>query len=637
MPQVTQPGLRGLTGQQCSHLRLWSRLALLSAVAIAFAPGLTNGFVWDDYPNLVENTNFRGLGFEQIRWAFTTFWQGPYQPLSWLSYAVDWQLWGMSPTGFHITNLALHLVNVVLFASVCEKLIMAFAAERFSQRAAVFGSIAAAGLFGLHPLRVESVTWATERRDVLSGVFFLGSILAYLNVYPRRSNCLKLDLKWYTVSFALFGLSLLSKATGVALPAVLILLDLGLRTDRPWWKSLLNKIPFFVLSLVIGLVALAGQRSAGAMQGMDHSTVTDRLAQLMYSIMFYVRAATVEWSWSPMYERPMPFDPFQARFIWSALGVVGVTVLIAAFRRVRVPLMLAWLSYILLLLPVSGVFQSGLQLVADRYSYLPLMPLYLLAGAALAGVAARSVWHMRLGAGMIIGCLVTCGILTARQTQVWQNDETLWNAALRNGPSAMAHNNLGALAQARGDHEAAMREFARSLQVIPKYGRARTNLVQAIVSWDDVSPESLDLAEQTLRMTMQESPDCVDCWYALGLANQRLGRPDLAVRDFQKSAELFPTSGKLLTALAKALSDTHDIESARNAHQRATVVAPRSIAAWIALAEFEASQNNPDAAQDALTSAAALDPADQRLKDLREKLRNLKSPASLPATRREGI
>src|SRR5215475_960531 len=256
----------------------WTVPAIIAVVTcVAFLPVLWNQFVdWDDFDNLVNNPRYRGLGWDQLRWMFTTFHMGPYQPLSWMTYGLDYLIWGIDPTGYHLTNLMLHAANAAFFYLVARRLIaVAFSMpnDEVSWHLNVSAAFAAL-MFGIHPLRVESVAWATERRDVLSGFFLLLTVLSYLKaVGPQMSRAGW--QRWIIVSVTFYVLSLLAKASGITLPLVLVVLDVypirrlgggvgkwfSISSRRVWFE----KLPFFVAAVVAGAVALTAQYRAGAL------------------------------------------------------------------------------------------------------------------------------------------------------------------------------------------------------------------------------------------------------------------------------------------------------------------------------------------------------------------------------------
>src|SRR5262245_9417533 len=191
---------------------------------VVFSPALRNGFVnWDDFETIVENQNIRGFTWSLLRWMFTTFHLGHYQPLSWLSFSLDYLLWGLEPFGYHLTNILLHSANAVLFYFVSRRL-LALAAPSINAVVLHLAAGFSALIFASHPLRVESVAWATERRDVLSGFFLLLTVLSYLKAVSAETDP-RSWRSWITVAVVLYVLSLLSKASGMTLPLVLLVLD----------------------------------------------------------------------------------------------------------------------------------------------------------------------------------------------------------------------------------------------------------------------------------------------------------------------------------------------------------------------------------------------------------------------------
>src|ERR671923_1602028 len=307
---------------------------------ITFLPILWNQFVdWDDYDNLLNNPNYRGLGWSQIRWMFTTFHMGHYQPLSWVTLAVDYLLWGLNPVGYHLTNLVIHAANASFFYFISRQLLaraLPVAADESSWRLSL-SAASAALLFAIHPLRVESVAWATERRDVLAGFFFLWTIYCYLRA--ASSPQVHSHRRWLTAAVFIYGLSLLSKATGMTLPLALLVLDfypLHRLQGGPanWLKSplrnlLLEKLPFFVLALVFALSALFAQRSIGALKPLQDYDVASRMGQAFYGLSFYLWKTLVPTRLSPLCE--LPFDPQPWLPIFISCAVITVLITVVAY------------------------------------------------------------------------------------------------------------------------------------------------------------------------------------------------------------------------------------------------------------------------------------------------------------------
>jgi protein O-mannosyl-transferase len=241
---------------------------------VVFTPALHNGFItFDDDRNFVNNMSYRGLGFTELRWMWTTFHTGHYVPLTWMTLGLDFTLWGMSPVGYHFTNIVLHAGAAALGFRVAERLLRAGGVldKRSDTLSAALPPAFAALLFALHPLRVESVAWVTERRDVLSMFFALASLLAYLRTCEPSAT----RRRYYWLSVGLFACGLLSKATIMTLPAVLLVLDVyplrRLGGTRGWWspdatRVYLEKIPYFVLSIaaaIVSIVALPARPQLG--------------------------------------------------------------------------------------------------------------------------------------------------------------------------------------------------------------------------------------------------------------------------------------------------------------------------------------------------------------------------------------
>ena len=293
-------------------------LPLLVAVAaiVPFLPALDGGFNWDDIPNLVENPHYRGLGWTQLKWMFTTNLLGHYVPLAWMTLGLNYVLGGMNPWGYHLTNLLLHGANAALFYFAARRL-LALALPPHpglspggGEGALTLGAVLAALVFGVHPLRVESVTWVTERRDVLCGVFFLLAVLAYLRGVRSGGT---IQRWWWTLSVGAFVLALLSKAAAMPLPAVLLLLDIYplRRVDPVGWRRLLTeKMPYLGLAVASAVMALIAQTRAEAVTGYQDYGIAARVAMACYSFMFYPWKFVWSAELSPLYELPPQVNPF---------------------------------------------------------------------------------------------------------------------------------------------------------------------------------------------------------------------------------------------------------------------------------------------------------------------------------------
>src|SRR5713101_1832268 len=405
----------------------WLVPVLIAVVTFAtFLPALHNQFVnWDDDKNFLENPHYRGLGWTQLSWMWTTHW-GHYIPLTWMTLGLDYLLWGMNPFGYHLTSLLLHVANAVVFFFVVRQLLTRALPGPSEPGHALAGSAGFAALvFAIHPLRVESVAWVTERRDVLSGLFYLLTILMYLWACERGAR----GRGWYWLSVAAFVCALLSKSMVVNLPVVLLILDVyplrRLGGAVGWWSEparrvYVEKIPFVLLAAAASAIAVMAQLSVHVAASLDHLSMLARLAISAYGVSFYLWKMVVPVNLSPLYELSPNLNPWATPFILSYGLVLAITVLVLALRR-RVPgLPAAWVTYIVVLLPVLGIFQSGSQIAADRYTYLAGLGSAILAGAGL-----LSCWHAtRFLIPVCAVCLLAgLGVLTWNQAQIWHDSE----------------------------------------------------------------------------------------------------------------------------------------------------------------------------------------------------------------------
>src|SRR5438552_5108947 len=305
-------GSMGLTSAQ-RWVRWLAPLLVALFTLAAFLPALQNQYVnWDDKDNFLDNPHYRGLGWTHLRWMWTTH-LGHYIPLTWMTLGLDYLLWGMNPVGYHLTSLLLHAANAVVFFFVgCRILTLALPAP--SERGHALTAGFAALVFAIHPLRVESVAWVTERRDVLSGLFYLVTILLYLRACERGER----GRGWYRLSVAVFVCALLSKSMVVNLPVVLLILDVyplrRLGGAVGWWsvrarRVYIEKIPFVLLAAAASTVALIAQLSHSAMIPVAHLSALGRLAVSAYGLSFYLWKMVVPLNLSPLYMRPPTVDP----------------------------------------------------------------------------------------------------------------------------------------------------------------------------------------------------------------------------------------------------------------------------------------------------------------------------------------
>src|SRR5437870_6976693 len=488
---------RGDGSMGLTSARRWIRWLAPLLVALftlaAFLPALQNQFVnWDDKDNFLDNPHYRGLGWTHLRWMWTTH-RGHYIPLTWMTLGLDYLLWGMNPLGYHLTSLLLHAANAVVFFFLVSRLLtLALPSPSERGHAVPVAAGFAALVFAIHPLRVESVVWATERRDVLSGLFYLVTILVYLRACEGEER----GRRWYWLAVATFVLALLSKSMVVNLPVVLLILDVyplrRLGGAVGWWSEparriYIEKIPFVLLAAGASAIAVMAQSSVHAAASLAQLSLPGRLVVSAYGLSFYLGKTGVPVNLSPLYELSSTVDPWATPFILSYGVVVAIMAIVLALRR-RVPgLPAAWVAYVVVLLPVLGFFQSGPQIAADRYTYLAG-----LGGAILAGAGLLSCWRTSRTsktetpttlpiAGVATCVVVGLGALTWNQAQVWHVSENLWTHALARDPqSSIAENNLGVVRADQSKLAEAIEHYQRALQMRPDYADAYFNLGNAL-------------------------------------------------------------------------------------------------------------------------------------------------------------
>ncbi|HEY3226908.1 MAG TPA: tetratricopeptide repeat protein, partial [Planctomycetota bacterium] len=450
-------------------LRFGLPAGIFLASFLAFLPALGGGFLnWDDNLVLVNHEAWRGLAWDQVSWMFTTFHAGHYHPLTWLTFGLDYTLWGMNPFGYHLVNLLLHAANAALFYRVVLVLLERGGRFALSDLSTHLAAAAGALFFAVHPLRVESVAWITERRDVLSGFFILISILAWLRWTGEGEG----RGRWYAIALGAFALSLLSKAWGITFPIVLIILDIYplRRFDADLWDEVVReKIPFFALAIVAAILAYLAQKQVGAMDFVADHTGLKRVVQSGYGLGFYLSETMLPFSRNPLHLLRSTFNPFEARYLAGAAIAIAVTVILIVFRKRRPGLLAAWVVYAVTVGPVLGLTQAGPQVVADRYSYLACLPFAVLAAAGLAA------WMARPGTGRRLPC-VAAGIILAlfgvqswSYARVWRDSVSLWNLALERDPkNALAWYDRGQAKLDLGDHEGARADLDEAIRLNPK-------------------------------------------------------------------------------------------------------------------------------------------------------------------------
>jgi hypothetical protein len=539
-------------------------LAVAVLAAAAFVPTLSGSFLnWDDNVNFLDNPDYRGLGREHLRWAFTSVAFGHYIPLTRLTWSLNWALGGMDPRGYHLVNVLLHAASGVLLYFVARRLLAAAVTDGGQGGRRGLDLCAAAAVaalvFAVHPLRVEPVAWISGRPDLLCASFVLLTTWIYLQAAETEGPARR-GLVW--VAAITLAAALLSK--GAALPFVGALLILDVyplhRLRRLGVRPLVReKLPLLLVTLAgAGVVIYAVRQGAVLTRISEHDSLA-RLAAAAYS--FLIAPFRVIWptSLSPLYEMPARISPLEPRFAVALAGVVLVTAVLIG-RRGRWPGGLAaWTFSVLMLAPTSAVVRQGADLAPDRYSYLSGMGFAVLVGGAALGVirlvrrgtVTRSMGWSAALAGLI--AIIGLGITSWSYSQVWRESETLWRWALEVDPGcSICHGKLGesVLGGPAGQTRAAEAEglLRRAIALRPDLPDAYYNLGTALVLQGRYAD-----AESPLRSYMERAPWSASGSERLGLVYLLQGRYEPAVPLLRAAFVLRPQAPDLRHYLVQAL------------------------------------------------------------------------------------
>ena len=535
------------------------------AVFFCFAGALSNLFVWDDWVFIVRAAGFRGFDARHLRWMFTTTRMGDYTPLAWLSYAVDYEVWGLNPAGYHLTNVILHALNAVLFYRLAGLLLRSIFSEE-APKTLEIGAIVAALAFAAHPLRVESVAWASERRDVLAGAFSLSTLLLYAKAAARRDPRSASRLR--ALSAACFAGAALSKATVVPLPAALLALDfyplrrLGAgENPRERRSRLVEKIPFAAISAAAAAMAVRAQFVSGNLTAAADHGWPSRLAQALYGAGFYVRETLLPAGLCALY----PLSEYRGLLARPALeSAATIAALIWTFSALGVPRKAQaslWGYYLAMLLPVLGLMQNGPQLVALRYSYLSCLGWALLAGcAAIRAFRSRKKLFAGNAAALAAMSLWLGSNVWAVQTQIglWRSGRSLWESVLRRYPlSPDANVNMaGALLQENEPRDAEAYALS-ALRRSPDDPNALLTLARILLAENRPAEAMAPLARAAALL-----PGSAEAQSNAGSILALHGRFAEAIPYFEKAARIEPENPSYSGQLNHARHDLRPTESA---------------------------------------------------------------------------
>lgn len=587
--------------------------AAVAAVAVVLVIGTiaaywglwNNGFInYDDNQYVTENRYvINGLTWQGVVWAFTCEHSYNWHPMTWLSHMMDVQLFGLDPAGHHVINLLLHTINVLLLFGLLRYM-----------TGSLWRSALVAGLFAVHPLHVESVAWVAERKDVLSTLFWLLTVWLYVR-YARRPGTVR-----YVWVVVLFALGLMAKPMLVSLPAVLLLLDYW-PLGRFQWKApvvrhlLLEKLPLAAMSLASAAITLHAQRNA--------IVPTDLLAlpiRLENAVASYARyLLDMFWPGGLAVFYAIPIDGLALIAVISCLVVVAVTWFALRTGRVRGYVLVGWLWYLITLLPVLGIVQVGTQSHADRYTYVPLIGIFIaLVWGVSDMVAHRPALRMVSSLAAVV-ILSTCAVLTNRMAHNWHDDVTLFGHAVDVGQrNYVTLGNLGVALGNRGQvdrgmsylketHELfpadvkvlvamgsitensgrlaeAMEYYRKALELDPGIKEAQVGMASILVH-SGRSQEALPYCRRAIEL----DPDLALAHNIMGMALSDVGEWDQSLRAFEKVLELRPNMAVACRNMAVVYGKKGDRAGVVRSYERLVAINP-DYGAWLSLsrAQFEA-------------------------------------------------
>jgi tetratricopeptide (TPR) repeat protein len=595
--------------------RPWRRPALAAVALFVLTtavhwPATDNGFVnYDDDHYVTANPRVQaGLGWDNLRWAFTTTELSNWHPVTWLAHTADAQAFGLEPRGHHATSVVLHALNAALLFWLL-----------FQATGAGAPSLLVAALFALHPLNVQSVAWISERKNVLSTLFWLLTLWAY-GAWTRRPRALL-----YLAALLALALSLLTKPMAVTMPFVLLLLDYWpldrwARGQRRLW---LEKLPFLAMAIALSVIAFIVQREAGSMVATETIAWSARAANALWSYLAYLGQAVWPVGLAAFYPHPEASLP-PGRVAAAAALLLAVTALLFAGRARLRPQLVGWLWYLGTLVPVIGLVQVGTQAMADRYAYVPLIGIFVAVAWTGAALVARGYFPKEVAAGLSAVALVALGVATVQQTGVWRDSVTLFEHTTAVEPEAwVAQYNLANAYDALGRHEDAVVRFRETIRLRPEFARAHNNLGNALDALGRTA-EALPSYERAVQL----KPDLVEAYNNLGIAYAALGRHDAGLAALRTAVQMRPDFMEAHLNLSIELREHGQLAEAKKEGDLAVSLRPESALARFHRALVLVRLGDPEGARRDLQVLLGLDPG------LAERLRgHLEGPPPAPAVR----
>jgi tetratricopeptide (TPR) repeat protein len=544
-----------------------SKYAVAAAVAlltaIVYLAVLGNGFVQrDDGPYIFANPHIRSFDAAFLKWAFLSFHQSNWHPLTWIFHAFDYALWGLTPLGHHLTSVILHVINTGIVFFLAIGLLEESQASRregvlspvLSGRLILIAAGATGLLFGLHPLHVESVAWAAEKKDLLCALFYLLSVVMYINAVKRVGHGAesgRLPLSSLLSALCFFILALLSKPMAVSLPAVLLILDwypFGRIHDmRTFRVALVEKLPFIVLSLASSVLTVLAQQSGGAMALTSAVPLPKRLLVAAESLNLYLVKMIWPLDLLPFYPYPKDISFWSLKYMAAIGSLIGITAACLVLAKKQKWWLAVLGYYVVSLAPVIGIVQVGGQAMADRYAYLPGIGPFLIMGATVAWLWKKAGTFAELHGRSVKAALAVVALfiffslcfLTFRQIGIWKSDLDLWTYVIKKEPGTnqLAYSSRGMLFFEKGLFEEAIADFTQIINLDASSYPAYLYRGMALYNTG-----RLDRAIDNFDKAISLNPNSVKAYMNRGMAFNDKGLLDRAIEDFGRVVSLDPSN-----------------------------------------------------------------------------------------------
>lgn len=534
---------------------------------IVYLPALENGFVnWDDDLYVYANHDIRSISPVFFKWSFTAVVASLWHPLTLFSLGLDYAIWGINPFGYHLTNNIFHAINTGIVFLLAINLIKygsdldislhvtKYKGESYllKDKNIFTAAFVTAFLFGIHPLHVESVAWISERKDVLCAFFFLAALLTYLKYTSADTK--RRRVGYYAFCLILFIMALMSKPMAVSLPFVLLILDFYPFKRLSVEKKLkyvhwifLEKIPFFLLSIASSIITLFAHSTSGALKGIEIYSLKMRVFNAILAYMVYIIKMVFPFNLAPFYPTSNLhleyISFFTIKYVWSCIILSLITIFFIWLSKKNKLFLTIWLYYIITLLPVIGIVKVGEQSMADRYSYLPSLGLYILIGLGIGNLFERYSKNRYRHLATSIALFFIFGMLlhkTVKQISIWHDSITLWSYEVKLFPNAaIAYLNRGLAYDGLGKHDQAIRDYNKCIELDQNFAKAYSNRGIIYSRLGDYWSAIKDFDNALMRDPLYEN-----AYFNRGLTYVYLDDYDQAIKDYNMAIKLNPQNPK---------------------------------------------------------------------------------------------